>query len=448
MSGKLEAQVRGGHFDAGLGTIPSRNIDVIIHIGLPKTGSSAIQKLCLENKAVLAEHSYCYPKHAIDRNGVSGGHSSLFKTLRDDGVDAFRQSLNTLLIKAKQKNQILLLSSEGLSQNPEELHEATKGLNVIIIAFFRHPVEAFFSAYNQMVKRHFFTKKIDDYAERAIRNVQPFLSGRHLFDWQQLFAENFILFPYLSSDKIEHNVVHKFFSCLGIQPARFPSDTFVARINSGYCLAALKLKRLMNLVLTEKDERINLRLDLFFQRISDAQTYDASSSDSLISEDAYDRLCNKFQADIAKLESAFAIDMCFKPSQCNKSVSSLKISAEMIEIMRLFIGEESTLYKRLRKRILAKTWFSDDADHKQLCELFDCHYVLQAREKNVFFTDKELGKMARFDRVDFLRETARLLMQRGDYKNAMLLISEAKRLRAGGPVIKRLYSQIQKLNES
>ncbi|MFC3123103.1 hypothetical protein [Agaribacter flavus] len=395
---------------------------------------------------VLANCGWYYPRHALDKNGVSGGHSNLYKILRDEGVSKFRERIDEYIVKARARRQTLLISSEGLSQHPNDLYESLSGLNVRVVSFFRHPVEAFFSAYNQMIKRHFFTRKIDDYAERAINNVQPVLSGRHLFEWKERFDEAFAVLPYSSNAKTTASVVRMFFDYLGIPKEHFPSGALDEQVNSGYCLPALKLKRLTNLVLTNEDTRLNNKLDLFFQAASDTKQYDSAGADTMISEDTYKRLVEKFEKDVIAIESGFSITVPLNTEHCNKSVSSLKIIAEMIEIMQTFVQQEKSTYQRIRKRILVGDWYSDDPDHRQLCELFDCHFLLQVREKDFFFPDKILQKMCRYDKVDFLRETAKVLLARADYEHAYLLISEAKRIRGNGPVIKRLYEQIKKLN--
>jgi hypothetical protein len=54
---------------------PHQHYDVVFHIGAPKTGASAIQKFLLENRQALKSLGFYYPEHALDENGVSGGHT-------------------------------------------------------------------------------------------------------------------------------------------------------------------------------------------------------------------------------------------------------------------------------------------------------------------------------------------------------------------------------------
>jgi hypothetical protein len=54
---------------------------LILHIGAPKTGSSAVQRYCCEHAADLRRQGLHYPEHPLDANGVSGGHGELFALL-------------------------------------------------------------------------------------------------------------------------------------------------------------------------------------------------------------------------------------------------------------------------------------------------------------------------------------------------------------------------------
>ena len=58
-------------------TFNAKSYDVILHIGAPKTGSSALLNFFLKNREQLASAGYYYPEHGFDVNGISGGHSRL-----------------------------------------------------------------------------------------------------------------------------------------------------------------------------------------------------------------------------------------------------------------------------------------------------------------------------------------------------------------------------------
>ena len=95
------------------------NEDVIFHIGAPKTGSTAIQKFCLENRETLKEHGLYYPNHGVDKNGISGGHSSLGQALIENRLDDAATILGNYVKEAKDDNCVLLLSAESIFYSPD-----------------------------------------------------------------------------------------------------------------------------------------------------------------------------------------------------------------------------------------------------------------------------------------------------------------------------------------
>ena len=49
-------------------------LKVVIHVGPPKTGTSALQNWLLQNRLWLQQNGIYYPEHGVDVNGVSSGN--------------------------------------------------------------------------------------------------------------------------------------------------------------------------------------------------------------------------------------------------------------------------------------------------------------------------------------------------------------------------------------
>jgi hypothetical protein len=55
--------------------LAGRRRDVVLHIGAPKCGSSAIQRFCVSRREALLQHGYYYPEHSLDASMLGSGLS-------------------------------------------------------------------------------------------------------------------------------------------------------------------------------------------------------------------------------------------------------------------------------------------------------------------------------------------------------------------------------------
>lgn len=137
---------------------PSKRI--ILHIGPPKTGSSAIQKFLLDNVSLLKQKGIYYPQHSVDKNGISSGNQDAILEHNNKGELTINRSKIAALLNAFQTSSanVLLLSSEAFFKRANTLIRILP--NCEAIAFVRSPLDFVESIYNQSVKRHFVTSKI------------------------------------------------------------------------------------------------------------------------------------------------------------------------------------------------------------------------------------------------------------------------------------------------
>lgn len=263
-----------GDVKKGSGSLQNQGVDVVIHIGAPKTGSSAIQRFCMKNRKALLEFGFYYPKHVVDPNGVSGGHSILAKLLRWETPRMAKLYFRYQLAKAKLLKKTLLLSSEGFFRNAARFGPLLEGLNVRVVGWFRHPIEAFVSNYNQSVKRHFCTQTIGQLFDTVATEPRlPNLSGKRLSRWADLVGdEQCTFFPYLkpSSGEVERSIEERWLEAIGIGSEHFERFHFDAKcVNRSYVPDALELKRLLNIVLGENTRINSHAIDRALQNYSD-----------------------------------------------------------------------------------------------------------------------------------------------------------------------------------
>lgn len=100
-----------------------KNKRVIIHLGPPKTGTSAIQFWLSSHVEKLADQGVFYPDHRHDRNNISSGNvRNIFHHGRKVKPEINRNALKTLMKQFEASGcSTLLLSSEFFAQRIDQL---------------------------------------------------------------------------------------------------------------------------------------------------------------------------------------------------------------------------------------------------------------------------------------------------------------------------------------
>lgn len=272
--------------------------DLVLHIGAPKAGSSAIQAFLVSNRAILEKAGYCYPEHGLDINQVSGGHSQQFGVKLINGeLAGAAECLAGWLATAREKNLCLLLSAEAFYRQAEKLKELTSGLRVKVLAYFRDPVESMISSYNQSVKRHYNTQKFTLFAKQQFKSKMVDKSGEIFKVWLEYFGkENVQVLPYDKKTFSQKKMEWSFLEALGVPHSL--TEKFVFRnqlVNASYTPSALELKRLLNVVLDREDPKMNHRTDWPLQKYSDGSSEIRPTAEELLGADLYMAFTRKFK---------------------------------------------------------------------------------------------------------------------------------------------------------
>ncbi|MCP4053630.1 MAG: hypothetical protein GY739_11285 [Mesoflavibacter sp.] len=211
-------------------------VKVLIHIGPPKSGTSAIQYSLQKNKQKLAANGIYYPKHLIDVNGISSGNlSSIYDVANKDRTINATKVFSLLAKCAELNMHTLLLSSEFFFERINEI--VTVLPQAKFITYVRNPLDSFESLYNQSVKRHHKVQPI------KMSTKLPMLYLTKLYRLiDELGADKFILRSYSKSAFFKGSIINDFYSILGVET---PSDVN-KNINSSYSFEALEFKRWLN----------------------------------------------------------------------------------------------------------------------------------------------------------------------------------------------------------
>lgn len=129
-------------------------MEVIVHIGVHKTGTSAIQSFLAKNADKLSDCGVFYSPRPLD--GCLNHHpiaTAFDKSLPSPGIGEDRVA--ALLSAAKGRK--VLISSEVLCEvttDVDRFLETLKGHKVSVIAYLRHPCDIVISAFNERVRHH------------------------------------------------------------------------------------------------------------------------------------------------------------------------------------------------------------------------------------------------------------------------------------------------------
>ncbi|QBY02486.1 hypothetical protein E2K80_18535 [Rhodophyticola sp. CCM32] len=183
--------------------------EIILHIGAHKTGTTSLQRLCAENRALMERNNVLYP----DTNWYHYAQHRLAFALRGQnrgGADATQELGAFARAIASTGAQKIFVSSEELFSIPLEklrpLATCLKNRPVKIIAVLRRPDEFLLSLYNQKVKHpgNAFRQPIGYF----LKNPGDIDADIHfracIGNWSSLFGrENITLLNYDSAPPVE-----------------------------------------------------------------------------------------------------------------------------------------------------------------------------------------------------------------------------------------------------
>lgn len=217
---------------------------IVIHIGPPKTATSALQFCFSQNAEHLLENDIWYPQHRVDSNLVSSGNMGCILSRHTDysNEPSLRQwkvdehKAKKLLAELNNKScSTLLLSSEFFWTEAIELFRVFPTAK--FVAYLRNPIELLESNYNQGIKRHGKTKKL------SVRRDVKFASLLTLSKlYKNIGRNNFELRPYCDDLYVGGRIETDFFSCLKVDCQTLNTE----RINRSYSFEALEFKRMAN----------------------------------------------------------------------------------------------------------------------------------------------------------------------------------------------------------
>jgi hypothetical protein len=209
---------------------------IFIHVGPPKTGTSAIQFWLHQNISHLTENKVFYPFHYMSSNGVSSGNlREIYDVLPDNSLRLNNQKVQCLLAEFENGDYTtMLLSSEFFFNKLEELKD--NFVSAKFIFYMRNPVEIRESNYNQSVKRHGNTEALLPSDSGHI----PHLEKLAIFN-EKFGSKDIILKFYGDTFFYKGSIISDFLSIIGLSGLSESKS-----INQSYQFEALEFKRWLN----------------------------------------------------------------------------------------------------------------------------------------------------------------------------------------------------------
>lgn len=274
---------------------------IVLHIGVSKTGSSAIQYALAAHQAALSERGVHYPlddPEAVTQGRLisSGNGALLVRRLNPKrGVTESSERLDFIQAYVSDRHRISLVSSEGLSSAEPELlerfrRETIGDRDVRIVAFVRDLFGHAVSSWMQRIKRHGYTGRFEGFCAKSY-GAKPCAALR---TYAEVFGpERMTVIHY---DSLKESVFHALMRALDT-----PADDLEAppRINRSLSQAEAEVLIACNQV--HKD------MAQLSARISDHLIYKHPERDSepVVSPRAARVLSDLFQAEVDWVNQTF-----------------------------------------------------------------------------------------------------------------------------------------------
>ncbi|MGE6580260.1 hypothetical protein ACQKD0_04400 [Vreelandella aquamarina] len=350
-------------------------MNLILHIGHGKTGSSALQSFLALNSDILKKYNIDYPPHASFQNAKKGFISSGNLPLVDNFWDEY---INKKALSSTADS--LLFSNESLIHkilsHPEKIEALNEKYKLILVMYVRNPLDHIFSSYGQQVKRHGQTLSmsewIDDY--QVLDKVSELINiceKKHI---------KIKLINYSSIDKIEES----FFS--NVFPAQYKDLFLEAKVPETKTINR-SLSRVEYEIQREFNRHLGSKSAAFVSDYLVNNAPDVKSEKEYIEENVLQEFIAKNQDKIKFInkfldeENQLSIE---KPGDIKPHSDTFEISAKQISVLAEGISKHFNRTSNARLENNDADYLRDIAlkiENKKTLTIEDAYYLMSLAHK-------------------------------------------------------------------
>jgi hypothetical protein len=253
-----------------------------LHIGTPKTGTSAIQYFMAANRKILNSIGYCYPDLGIDFPGIGENRNAHFlvykiydqkKRLVEKEKELVEETLNKI-VKIAEEYPNIILSDEGIWNGASKKKDFwaelknqldQRNINLKVIVYLRRQdllIQSFWAQQVKEISTVSFKRYIDD---KKYKEFDLDYYGHIDHIAQAAGQENLIVRVYESSQFSgeAHTIVSDFMETIGLEfTTEYCNTDKVYNLSlTGRCL---EVKRLLN-YMPEFQSKLNFSVPLLTQ---------------------------------------------------------------------------------------------------------------------------------------------------------------------------------------
>lgn len=206
---------------------------LFLHIGMPKTATTSIQKFCAINREMMEKNGYCYPEDVRTYPGIGRNRNAHFMIHVNKGTAEAASEENLFQLGMEQVHDCfqtfdnVVLSDESIWKvsvgsrlwSDLKADASEHGYVIKIIAYLRRQDEFLSSRYNQRIKHSGYVRTWEEQLKDAPKALADVLDyGSKIQGIAEIFGkENLYVRRFNRNTFYGGSIYTDFFQCLGLE---------------------------------------------------------------------------------------------------------------------------------------------------------------------------------------------------------------------------------------